>query len=402
MEYELTFLPHQIKREDALGTTDHDTAYSASKTFAERAAWDFVSRNTESTSLHPTQFTLSSILLPAVIGPIAHDLTTTGSINNSVTDIYRLINGCENKIPMNTLWAWADVRDVADAHVAALLAHGKEGGAEDRFFAAAGTYDYHEICDIIERHFPELVKEGGTPHSTDTGETPYHYKINNARVKNELGVKLRGLEESIVDTVKSLLDYEDRTKRGETKEVKLAPVMMSRGDEKGKGREAGGNIPYSVGDGKTACNCGGKSGECTCSPGSCACEGCGKETEQREADDKISKEGEKAAKTTLEDIQSEESADRIKESADKTKEAADRTKEAVEHAQKAPDTSYAKLSGKIDCYCGRGEDNCICPTETCGCRGCARKRAENVKFEREDFGTRQGGSVSLNEPMEEV
>lgn len=288
---------------------------------------------------------------------------------------------------MNTLWAWADVRDVADAHVAALLAHGKDGGVEDRFFAAAGTYDYHEICNIIERHFPELVKEGGTPHSADTGETPYHYKINNARVKNELGVKLRNLEESIVDTVKSLLDYEDRTKRGETKEVKLAPVVMSRGDEKGKGREASENTPYSVGDGKTACNCGGKSGECTCAPGSCACEDCGKKTEQREADDKVSQEGEKATKTTSEDIQSEESADK--------------TKEAVEHAQKTPDTSYAKLSGKIDCYCGMGEDNCICPAETCGCRGCARKRAENVKFERKDFGTRQGGGVSLNEPMEE-
>lgn len=333
---------------------------------------------------------------------------------------------------MNKLWAWADVRDVADAHVAALLAHGKEGGVEDRFLAAAGTYDYHEICDIIERHFPELVKEGGTPRSADTGETPYHYKINNTKVKNELGVKLRGLEESIVDTVKSLLDYEDRTKRGETKEVKLAPVMMSRGDEKEKGREAGGGTPYSVGDGKTHCNCGGNNRECTCPPGSCACEGCGKETEQLEAggntpysvgdgktecncggnnrectcppgscackdcgketeqleaDDKVSKEGENVAKKTSEDIQSEESVDK--------------TKEAVEHAQKVPGTSYAKLSGKIDCYCGRGEDNCICPTETCGCRGCARKRAENVKSEREEFGTRQGGGVNLSEPMEE-
>lgn len=279
---------------------------------------------------------------------------------------------------MNTLWAWADVRDVANTHVAALLAQGKEAGVEDRFFAAAGTYDYHEICRIIEQHFPELVKEGGTPHPADAGaggETPYHYKVNNARVRNELGVKLRSLEESIVDTVKSLLDYEDRTKRGETKEVRLAPVVMSRGDEKSKGLERGeaaGNPPYSVGGGKTACHCGGKSGECTCPPETCACESCKKKTEQREADDKVSREGEKVAKTTVEDIKS-----------------ADKAEEAVEHAQKAPDTGYARLSGKIDCYCGRGEDNCICPTETCGCRGCARKRGEKVKFERGDFGTRR-------------
>lgn len=344
---------------------------------------------------------------------------------------------------MNTLWAWVDVRNVADAHVAALLAQGKEAGVEDRFFAAAGTYNYHEICKIIERRFPELVREGGTPHATDQGETPYHYKVNNARVKNELGVKLRGLEESIVDTVKSLLDYEDRTRRGETREIILAPVM-TRGDEKGKTpgyKQA--NAPYSVGGGKTACNCGGRGDECTCSPETCACTSCTKKTEQRgqvddkvsmesperkqvnapyfvgsgktacncggkgdecicspetcacasctkkieqqDVSDKVSKEGEKAAEKITEAVESEESASKAKG--------------ASEHMQHSPGAKYAKLSGKIDCYCGRGEDNCICPPETCGCRGCARKRAGEVKFEREEFGTRQGGGVSLREEM---
>lgn len=305
---------------------------------------------------------------------------------------------------MNTLWAWADVRDVADAHVAALLAPGKLGGAEDRYFAAAGTYDYNEICKIIERRFPELVREGGTPHAADQGETPYHYKVNNARVKNELGVQLRDLEESIVDTVKSLLDYEDRTRRGETREIMLAPVVT-----KGKGPERkDANTPYSVGEGKTACHCGGKSGECTCAPESCACETCAKKTEQRAADEKVSMEGEKVAEKTTKAVESEESADKTeelanktKELADKAKESADKTKEAAEQAQTSPGMKYAKLSGKIDCYCGKGEDNCVCPIETCGCNGCARKRAGQAKFEREDLGTRQGGGVSLNEPMGE-
>lgn len=279
---------------------------------------------------------------------------------------------------MNTLWAWADVRDVAAAHVAALLSPGKDGGVEDRYFVAAGTYDYNEICKIIERRFPELVREGGTPHAADQGETPYHYKVNNARVKNELGIQLRDLEESIVDTVKSLLDYEDRTRRGETREVMLAPVVT-----KGKGPERkDANIPYSVGEGKTACHCGGQSGECTCAPESCACESCAKKIEQRAADEKVSMEGEKAAEKITKVVEAAEAAEQAQ-------------------TQASPGMKYAKLSGKIDCYCGRGEDNCICPTETCGCRGCARKRAGQAKFHRADFGTRQGGGVSLKEPMGE-
>lgn len=304
---------------------------------------------------------------------------------------------------MNTLWAWADVRDVADTHVAALMADKKEAGVEDRYFAAAGTYDYNEICKIIERRFPELVREGGTPHSTDPNETPYHYKIENKKVKNELGIKMRDLEESIVDTVKSLLDYEERTKRGETKEVILMPVVTSRGD-KGKGSEqvkGAENSPYSVGKGKTACRCGGKSGQCTCPPETCACEGCARKTEnrkpqQRGTSEKVAKEGENMARKVTAEVDKQKASEKVKGKREVGKKAAgkagleepvDKTK-TTEHVQENPSTKYAKFSGKIDCDCGKGENSCTCPPETCSCGGCAKKRADKSKYKRGDFGNR--------------
>lgn len=286
---------------------------------------------------------------------------------------------------MNTLWAWADVRDVAETHIAALMAEGKALGAEDRFFAAAGTYDYNEICKITERRFPELVREGGTPHSADPSETPYHYKVKNTRVKDELGVSMRDLEESIVDTVESLLDYEERAKRGETKEVILTPVVMSKGDDKGpEHMEAAENPPYSVGKGKTACRCGGNSGKCTCPPETCTCESCSKKTKQRKAGGKVgeeeakavkkatevegkpkggqrdthkkdSEEGAEAAKKVVEKVESQEQVDQAKKATgNERKDPGQPQAPSYASALREPSTKYAKLSGKIDCHCGGG------------------------------------------------
>lgn len=64
----------------------------ASKTLAERAAWDFV--RTERPN-----FTLSTINPPMVYGPVAHT-TTLKSLNQSVLDIWQLMSGEAKMVPM--------------------------------------------------------------------------------------------------------------------------------------------------------------------------------------------------------------------------------------------------------------------------------------------------------------
>lgn len=74
-----------------------------------------------------------------------------------------------------------------------------------RFFITAGYFSNKEVCEIIRRNFPEY--ESKLP-ATDVkgGDYPAAglYKYDNSRTKEVLGIKFKPLEESIVDTVKSL------------------------------------------------------------------------------------------------------------------------------------------------------------------------------------------------------
>lgn len=156
--------------------------------------------------------------MPTLFGPSAHDPPTT----DPASEILRLIRGTDT-VPVNITGPWSDVRDVAEAHVAALMRGGVSGDAgEDRFFAAAGICNSKQICKIVERWFPELVAEGRVPKA-DSVPGAFEeeeeedeivggrYEGDN-RVTGELGVNMRGLEESVLDTVDGLLRFEERVK----------------------------------------------------------------------------------------------------------------------------------------------------------------------------------------------
>jgi len=183
-----------ITEEEAL----HNPAfgYRASKTFAEKAAWEFVEKE-------KPNFTLSTMCPPLVFGPIVHYLNDLKAVNTSNQRIRNLITG-QNKdeIPDTGTFIWVDVRDLALAHVKAIEVPEAAG---KRFFILEGYFTNKEIAEIIRKNFPELeaelpakdVKGGGYPEEG-------LYKFDNSRTVQVLGIKFRSLEESIVDTVKSL------------------------------------------------------------------------------------------------------------------------------------------------------------------------------------------------------
>jgi nucleoside-diphosphate-sugar epimerase len=170
--------------------------YRASKTFAEKAAWEFVKNE-------KPNFTISTMCPPLVLGPIVHYLNSLDALNTSNQRIRNLITGqCKNEIPDTGTFIWIDVRDLALAHVKALEV---PEAADKRFFITAGYFTNKEICEIIRKNFPEYEKElpgkdvkgGGYPEAG-------LYKYDNSRTVNVLGIKFTSLEQSIVDTVKSL------------------------------------------------------------------------------------------------------------------------------------------------------------------------------------------------------
>ena len=178
-------------------SADGGTAYCASKTFAEQAAYDFVEKE-------KPNFTVSTICPPMVYGPVAHTVTNLSKLNTSAADIYRLINGSEKEVPPTSFYAFVDVRDVGEAH---RLAYENPRSAGQRYLIASDNFSYQMICDIIRKDFPELKSKTpeGKPGS-GLGAQVYH--LDNSRAKKQLGMSFIPLEKTINDTVNELLRLE--------------------------------------------------------------------------------------------------------------------------------------------------------------------------------------------------
>nr|KAK5442247.1 Glycine-rich RNA-binding protein 2, mitochondrial [Exophiala xenobiotica] len=169
-------------------------AYRASKTFAEKAAWDFVSKE-------KPNFDLATINPPLVLGPVVHYLNSLDAINTSNERIRNMIQGIlKDGLPPTGVFLWVDVRDVALAHVKAMEI--PEAGGK-RFFVTAGYMSNGEIASIIKTKFPDLADKLPADLKSDRPEDIFGF--DNSRSKQVLKLEYRSLEDSIVDTVNSLL-----------------------------------------------------------------------------------------------------------------------------------------------------------------------------------------------------
>jgi len=250
-----------------------DVAYGASKTVAERAAWDFMEKHTSAGSICRPAFSLATVCCPMVYGPAEHR-ARLDTLNAGTADIYRLIKGSERSVPETKLHAWVDVRDAAEGYVRALVAARKKpAGMEDRYLVAAGGYSYTEVCRIIQKRFPHLVNTGLTPNPAGAPLPPPHYAVDNGKSVRELGMSYRPLEACIVDVVHSLLKLHADEDGGDGGEKQRAPISVT---DVRTGREH--RSRSLVGTGLTVCGCGGNMGVCSCSPSTCACRGCARKS----------------------------------------------------------------------------------------------------------------------------
>lgn len=181
-----------VTREQA--SVDNATAYRASKTLAEKAAWEFVEKEKPG-------FELSTLCPPLVLGPVVHYFNSLDAINTSNVRVRDMIQGkCKEKLPPTGIFIWVDVRDLALAHVKAIELPEAAG---KRFLITEGYYINAEIAKAIKDNFPNLADK--LPAELVSDRPKDVYGIDNSRSLKVLGLKYRSLEESIVDTVKSLL-----------------------------------------------------------------------------------------------------------------------------------------------------------------------------------------------------
>ncbi|KAL7895442.1 hypothetical protein HDV63DRAFT_104136 [Trichoderma sp. SZMC 28014] len=185
-----------VSKEAAIESGNAVLAYLASKTIAEKAAFDYVEKN-------KPKFTISALCPPFIYGPLLHHVESPKALNTSSNDIYRLFNGSEKEVPPTAFFFYVDVRDLAEAHV---LAFEKPAAANQRYLIAASAYTYQQIVDIIRAKFPELGET--TPKGETGAPMPPAYIVDTTKANTDLGVKYRSLEDTVVDTVNSLRKLE--------------------------------------------------------------------------------------------------------------------------------------------------------------------------------------------------
>ena len=188
------YSPKPVRDFDESDWTDPETpglpAYPLSKAVAERAAWDFVEREGGDTGLvviNPTW----------IAGPT---LTTTA--RSSLQFFTAMLDGTMPAVPRQR-FGIADVRDVADLHIAAMAAPDAAG---KRYLALADgpTLTFLEVASVLRERLGALAAR--VPTMEVPGDEPAPLVIRNRRAELELGFRPRPAETTIVETAESLRD----------------------------------------------------------------------------------------------------------------------------------------------------------------------------------------------------
>ncbi|KAG6047388.1 hypothetical protein E4U17_007523 [Claviceps sp. LM77 group G4] len=186
--------------EDGVNAPDAPSAYRASKTAAEKAAWKFMSERKPS-------FDLVSLCPTMVFGPFLSGSTPTAirDVNTSNLVVWSVVSsGKDRAIPPTRGPCWVDVRDVADAHVNALLVPEAGGG---RYMLCQGVYCNQELADVsrkVTSKYTERIPIG----EPGRRESHRHFGVDASDAVRVLGLKWRTLEDSLAGLVPQLFDIE--------------------------------------------------------------------------------------------------------------------------------------------------------------------------------------------------
>ncbi|MEO8926127.1 MAG: NAD-dependent epimerase/dehydratase family protein [Caulobacteraceae bacterium] len=183
------------------------TAYSRSKTIAERAVWELMASAGGTT-------TLATVNPALVLGPVMGS-----DFSGSIQVVQRLLTGKVPGLP-RLGFNVVDVRDVADLHVAAMTAPGAAG---QRFIAASDFKWFEEMADILRRHLGAAAAKVPTRKMPDflvrlaalfdpdlksvTPDLGRRREFTSAKARDLLGWRPRAAEETTLDCAHSLIAH---------------------------------------------------------------------------------------------------------------------------------------------------------------------------------------------------
>ena len=181
------------------------TPYTRSKTIAERAAWDFVTRSGQTERL--------AVVNPvAIVGPTLND-----DLSYSLQAVQRMLKGMPGVPRLG--FSFVDVRDVADLHMRAMTT--AEAGGE-RFLASNRFLWMSEVGEILRerlgpdaakvptRTVPNFVVRGMARFDAGlrsvVGDLGRRVEYSNEKARTRLGWSPRPIEDTIVECARSLIE----------------------------------------------------------------------------------------------------------------------------------------------------------------------------------------------------
>lgn len=171
-------------------------AYRGSKKFAEQAAWDFLKEN-------KPKFDLVTLCPPMTFGPPVHPVTDISQLNESNATLWQVAQGKD--LPVARVPFWVDGRDLARAHIEALLR--PSAGNKRYTVAAPERFSYQLAADIIREHF-EWAKDKVRQPAT-VQEIDHTHDLDGHTAAKELGIVYRSFEDTVVDTIQQALKIDD-------------------------------------------------------------------------------------------------------------------------------------------------------------------------------------------------
>eukprot|EP01111_Echinosteliopsis_oligospora_P010552 TRINITY_DN3311_c0_g1_i2.p1 TRINITY_DN3311_c0_g1~~TRINITY_DN3311_c0_g1_i2.p1 ORF type:complete len:354 (-),score=75.33 TRINITY_DN3311_c0_g1_i2:893-1909(-) len=168
--------------------------YIGSKKFAEKAAWDFLEKE-------KPHFDIVTLCPPMVYGPIVHNVASINDLGTSQKNIADLVTGETKEVTQPRTRIYVDVRDLALAHVLALET---KAASNQRYLVTAGNYSWQQLADICNSKFAGNTKAPkGNP-----GETIPEQAVDTSKVRRDLGLTFRTVEETFTDSVQQVIDMQ--------------------------------------------------------------------------------------------------------------------------------------------------------------------------------------------------
>lgn len=136
-----------------------------------------------------------------IYGPPFTNSLTLKHLGTSAADIYALMDGSQAEVPKTMMPSWADVRDVALAHLRAY-----ETDKPGRFLIASGRWSKQAVCDLLREKFPQLKDR--VPQGTAGDDGPECYVVDASKAQKVLGINYTGFEDTFTDMARAFLEME--------------------------------------------------------------------------------------------------------------------------------------------------------------------------------------------------